>query len=74
MLQTSDLRRADALKDRKADGQTVYYIERPQSRVVFNENWYKNFCTTIVKRKIRKLGYVWGFAKKNVSAREVNKK
>lgn len=25
MLQTSELRRADALKERKADGQTVYY-------------------------------------------------
>lgn len=25
MRRTSDLRRADALKDRKADGQTVYY-------------------------------------------------
>lgn len=27
-----------------------------------------------MKRKIRKLGYVWGFAKKKVAARDVNKK
>lgn len=31
-------------------------------------------CTTIVKRKIRKLGYVCGVAKKKVAARGVNKK
>lgn len=27
-----------------------------------------------MKRKVRKLRYIWGFAKKKVAAREVNKK
>lgn len=67
-----------------SDGQThsrterqtdrLYTTERPQNGVVFNENWDQKFCTTIVKRKIRKLGYVCGVAKKKVAARKVNKK
>lgn len=52
----------------------LYTIERPQSRLVINENWDQQCCTTIVKRKIRKLGYVRGVAKEKIAAREVNKK
>lgn len=42
--------------------------------MVINENWDQQCCTTIVKRKIRKLGYVRGVAKEKIAARELNKK
>lgn len=48
----------------------LYITERPQNRVVLNENWDQKFSTTIVKRKIRKLGYVCGVARKKVAARK----